>query len=179
MQISTDALFNQSQRDSNHSPPPWLASLPSSLRRTPCSLPVKRRRKRRGKRGGVAVKIKLLLAAKREFRPCLVIPNHDVDYRRFVVWRPSDPVCSWIIPALPAAFAQLPRPRPRSPRLRRGGVRVQNLRSLCRTTQAAGDGPVRVRMALVNARSAVNKTFILNDFFTSRSLDFQNKSSGC
>lgn len=31
---------------------------------------------------------------------------------------------------------------------------------------------MRVKMALVNARSAVNKTFILNDFFTSRSLDF-------
>ncbi len=62
--------------------------------------------------------------------------------------------------ALPTAFDQLIQPR--SPRL----VFV-NLRLLCRTTQAE-DGPVWVRMALVNARSAVNKTFILNDLFTSR-----------
>lgn len=110
-----------------------------------------------------------MLVAKREFSHCLVVPNHDVDLRRFVIWRPSDPVCSWIIPVLPTAFDQLPQSR--SPRLRRGSVCVRNLRLLCWTTQAA-DCLVRVRMALVNARSAVNKTFILNDFFTSRSLEF-------
>ncbi|KAL0195096.1 hypothetical protein M9458_008668, partial [Cirrhinus mrigala] len=58
----------------------------------------------------------------------------------FVIWRPSDPVCFWIIPAQPTAFDQLPQSR--SPRLHRGGVCVRNLRSLCRTTQAA-DGLVR------------------------------------
>ncbi len=30
----------------------------------------------------------------------------------------------------------------------------------------------RLRMALINARSVVNKTFIINDFFSARHLDF-------
>ncbi len=46
-----------------------------------------------------------------------------------------------------------------------------NLRPLCRASQSAHDS-ILVSMAQINLRSLVNKTFILNDLFTSRNLDF-------
>ncbi len=46
-----------------------------------------------------------------------------------------------------------------------------NLRPLCRASQSAHDS-ILVSMAQINLRSLVNKTFILNDLFTSRDLDF-------
>lgn len=49
-------------------------------------------------------------------------------------------------------------------------VNLTNLLLLCRVPQGVSttDPPAPARICLVNARSLVNKTFILNDFFTSR-----------
>lgn len=52
-----------------------------------------------------------------------------------------------------------------------GGVNLLNLRPLRRASKTA-EKPPHIRMALVNARSLANKTFILNDFFCSHRLDF-------
>ncbi len=53
----------------------------------------------------------------------------------------------------------------------RRGVYSTNLRLLCDVSQLAYES-ILVKMALVNARSVVNKTFILNDFFTLQRLNF-------
>lgn len=52
-----------------------------------------------------------------------------------------------------------------------GGVDFGNFRMLRRASNQAG-GETIVSLALLNARSLENETFILNDFFTSRELDF-------
>lgn len=49
-------------------------------------------------------------------------------------------------------------------RLRRSGVDQMNHRPLCHVSRSVGD-PTVVRMAMVNSRSLVNKSFILNNFF--------------
>lgn len=67
--------------------------------------------------------------------------------------------------------SQCPASRHLSPRLRRGGLDHQNLCPLGRSPQPASK-TVFARLALVNARLLANKTFILNDFFTGRRLDF-------
>ncbi len=51
-----------------------------------------------------------------------------------------------------------------------GGVNLRNIRPLCRATQPESDSSL-LKMALINARSLVNKTLILNDFFA-QALDF-------
>ncbi|KAJ8401996.1 hypothetical protein AAFF_G00372310 [Aldrovandia affinis] len=90
---------------------------------------------------------------------------------------PSAGLLTW--PALPA----LPRPRdapslmterpPRrwQSRVHRSDVGHAYLRQLRRAAPTAGV-ELNLRMALLNTRSLANKTFLLNDFFTSRDLDF-------
>ncbi len=58
----------------------------------------------------------------------------------------------------------------RPPRLRCRGVNTLNLRSLNRTSQFQEDSLV-YKVALINAGSLINKTFLLNYFFTSHALD--------
>ena len=55
-------------------------------------------------------------------------------------------------------------------RIRRRGCIPENLRPVQHASQQTDLSLVRV--ALINTRSVVNKTFILNDFFISHSLDF-------
>ncbi|RXN12338.1 RNA-directed DNA polymerase from mobile element jockey-like protein [Labeo rohita] len=53
----------------------------------------------------------------------------------------------------------------------RGGVDSSHLRSLgCAVSSDSDDRTLR--LGLINARLLANKTFLLNDFFTSRELDF-------
>lgn len=57
--------------------------------------------------------------------------------------------------------------------VRNRGVNLRNIKSLKYVRQSQTQTVVsHVKMALVNARSVSNKTFILNDFFTSHELDF-------
>lgn len=65
----------------------------------------------------------------------------------------------------------LPTCRVPPPHLRWLGVNQLNLQPLARVTVAA-KAPDPASFALVNARSLVNKTFILKDIFESRGLDF-------
>ena len=74
----------------------------------------------------------------------------------------------WLLPAVLEAGYPLPCCRP--VRICRWGCALENLRPVNRSSQRT-DWRL-VRMALINTRSIVNKTFILNDFFTSYSLDF-------
>lgn len=54
-----------------------------------------------------------------------------------------------------------------------GGACPGNLRLLpwAKRPAASPELPALLRMALINARSVVNKTFIINDFFSARHLD--------
>ena len=77
--------------------------------------------------------------------------------------------------ALPTALtgplrAQAPS-RWRSTRRYSRSVDHSSLRLLKRTGPAASD-ELTLQMALINVRSLVNKTFMLNNFFSSRELDF-------
>lgn len=59
----------------------------------------------------------------------------------------------------------------RSPGLRLGGVRLCNIKPLHRTTHTDED-TIKLKIGLINSRSVMNKTFLLNDFFTAQGLDF-------
>lgn len=100
-------------------------------------------------------------------RNCLVA---HMDYSIFGELRRS-----WLVPVesngvLPAHWRGQ-----RLLRHRNGGVNVSNLRSLkqdkCMDFSQV-DNTISVKMALINARSMVNKTFILNDYCSSNNLDF-------
>ena len=62
---------------------------------------------------------------------------------------------------------------PLRPRLQGGGLNLSNIQLLEYVGRIQAQVPhSRLKMTLINARSASNKTFILNDFFTSHDLDF-------
>ncbi len=90
-----------------------------------------------------------------------------------VAWRPCDLAYRWLRPVLP--LCPSPVSRDGFPRIglcrRRNGAIPGNLRSLRRALFSPDVIPPP-KMALINARSLVNKTFLLNYFFSSHSLDF-------
>lgn len=75
------------------------------------------------------------------------------------VWRPSDFSCRCLHPILPACLSPVLQFE-----ARQEGVDHANLRTLRRAsvTPSTISPP---KMALLNARSVVNKTFLLNNFF--------------
>nr|XP_055052604.1 macrophage mannose receptor 1-like [Misgurnus anguillicaudatus] len=91
----------------------------------------------------------------------------------FVPWRLMELPYRWLRPVLPLSpHHGILVGSPRIYRChRRNGVTHGNLRSLSRSSCSPAAIPPP-KMALINARSLVNKTFLLNDFFTSHSLDF-------
>ena len=147
------------------------AELPDSHAGPVALLPRRKRRRRRGKRAGRLVKVRALLARlpASSRRKSGVLPGF------FLHPRSLDPIASWIVPVCGGFEREASPPRSFSPRLRRRGVMPRHLRQLCWAppgSAALSDAPVPARFGLVNARSLVNKTFILKDFFTSRGLDF-------
>lgn len=94
-----------------------------------------------------------------------ILTEYGSDHRRSVSWVPLDPVYTWLVPVGPDEEILILRLL--SPQVRRGGVNQQSLWLLGREPRMANN-PASTRIALVNARSLSNKTFILNDFFTSR-----------
>ncbi len=140
--------------------PPHLASIPAYLLRVPAVTLRRKRRRRRRKRAGVLVKLKILRRS-----TCWTDPRHPVRGSHLRCLRWIQPV----VPSHPAAGClQAP---PSRCRVRNGGVDLRNLQPLrCGSTQAR-EG-ITFNLALLNARSLANKTFILNNFFTSRELDF-------
>uniref|UniRef100_A0A3B3HT18 Reverse transcriptase domain-containing protein n=1 Tax=Oryzias latipes TaxID=8090 RepID=A0A3B3HT18_ORYLA len=121
--------------------PPLFSSIPAHLYRAP--LP-RWRRRRRGRRSGLLVKLKAV--------------------------RCTDPVAPCLV-SLVGVDVELRGRRPTLPYLRKRGRGLHNLRQLPRALPMKGT-PIPARMALVNARSLANKTFILKDFFVTHRLDF-------
>ncbi len=144
-----------------------LATIPDYLRRLSGPLPGRKRRKRRGRRGGFAVKLKLL--SKSDFLPHSGLCTYMAGRGRFIAGCALEPLYAWNIPIAGDPLDQPPRSRP--PRLRRGGVCISHLRSLSRASDQTIDSR-EIRMSLINARSVSNKTVIINDFFNSCTLDF-------
>ncbi|KAJ0033693.1 hypothetical protein NQD34_000800 [Periophthalmus magnuspinnatus] len=145
--------------------PPLLASIPHYLLRLPAPLPRKSRHRRRGKRSGVLVTLRAYLSRSSDYHPCssAELPWEFNDY---VVRHSSE--SRWLRSAVPdTGYPQLSQRRVRI--CKRGSVR-ENLRLVpCRPQQT---DHIIIRAALVNTRSLTNKTFILNDFFSTHFLDF-------
>ncbi|XP_028272710.1 uncharacterized protein LOC114443003, partial [Parambassis ranga] len=113
------------------------------------------------------VKLKASLSLSRA-ENIVMIPPSD---RHFVPWRSRDPIKSSLFPVVGLDGGPVNRRLPC--RLVRHGVNLHNLRPLPRAPPAAAAlEPAAVRVALVNARSLANKTFILKDFFNTNELDF-------
>ncbi|KAK5851193.1 hypothetical protein PBY51_002007 [Eleginops maclovinus] len=148
--------------------PPVLASLPSYLWRLPVRLPRNSRRRRRGKRGGVIRRLKAHLALSSTYSARHPLFGPSKDGAGYGIRGSVDYSYRWLLPAVPEAGHPLPCRR--HVRIRRRGCALENLRLVNRASQQTDRR--LVRMALINTRSVVNKTFILNDFFTSHSLDF-------
>jgi len=153
-------------------------SVPITLRKV-CYLPGclcmrRKRRKRRGKRAGV------LARSKRVGKFPVIGPASSMAEAVVVSLR-----CSHIVPVFPSSSLT-----PQSSRMvyvRRKsadrGADLRNLRSLSRDGSPvtfcdsslivkSSSDPTPVTMALINARSLANKTFILNDLFLSQEIDF-------
>ncbi|XP_051568015.1 uncharacterized protein LOC127449001 [Myxocyprinus asiaticus] len=148
--------------------PPPSPNIPDYLRWRAFELPRRKRRRRRGKRTGVTVRWKYGLASDLAHRSGSALPTPDLFCRRHVVWHSLEIPHRWIHSLSPGSSARTPRCI--SPRIRRGGVNNLNLRTISCVTATASE-PLPLRIALTNARSLVNKTFILHDFFISQSLD--------
>lgn len=143
-------------------PLPALSYLPPHLCWHPANFPWRRRRRRkRGKWGGAAVWLKSLTQS-----PPMCI-GLMLAYER-TLFCPVSASNRWLLPVVPP-FSLVPS-RDLSPRIRRCGVNTFNLRPLNRSTQPE-KGASLLKVALINAQSVVNKTFLLNDFFTSHALD--------
>lgn len=128
-------------------------------------LPWKRKRwRKRGKRGGVAVRL-------RSFA-WMLSPLSDgpgLACERGACRSRLDALYWWLRPVVPSVLSMSSCRPP--PRLRCRGVNTLNRRSLNRTSPFQEDLLV-YNVALINAGSLINKTFLLNYFFTSNCDDF-------
>ncbi|XP_076597184.1 uncharacterized protein LOC143326976 [Chaetodon auriga] len=148
--------------------PPLLAAIPRHLYRASALRSRRKRPRRRGRRGGRLVRLKLQLAcpssiSRTEYG---LFPPFSVP-RRFL-----DPIDACLVPV--SGSPEGPRPRRLCPlRLSERGVNHRLLRTLPRVPRSTGSqAPATTRVGLVNARSLANKTFIVRNFFSSRGLDF-------
>lgn len=145
-----------------HGSPP--SDIPECLLRWHVDFTRKKRRKKRGKRAGSSARQRAYLRAGCGFVPLDLARGSMCGAR--TVWRPSDFSCRCLRPILPACLSpvlQFEAPRDGF-RARQEGVDHANLRTLRRASVAPSTiSPPK--MALLNARSVVNKTFLLNNFF--------------
>ncbi|XP_013870705.1 uncharacterized protein LOC106522286 [Austrofundulus limnaeus] len=144
---------------------PELSGYPAHLYQTPVLPSRRKRHRRRGKRGGRLVRLRVCLSRSKCFRTVPVMFTSV-----FVPLRFLEPVDPCLIHVVGGDVPQRNR-RLCLPRLSKRGVNPQNLKSLSRA-QRDNPAPAPARIGLVNARSLVNKTFILRDFFISNKLDF-------
>lgn len=127
----------------------------------PISKTRRKRRRKRGSRGGRTIKLKARLHA-----GCIPSSFCEPSYGDSVVWRLLDQAHRWLRPVLPLISSSAPCvgfPRT-GHRFRRAGAAPGVLRPLRRVSLSSEAVPPP-NMALMNARSVVNKTFLLNDFF--------------
>ncbi len=166
----SDCLFCDTRED-------WhlYVDVPVALRKV-CYLPGclclwRKRRRKRGKRAGGLVRSKKIGRFPFIGPPSFVAEVEEVNLR-----------CSYLVPVFPS-----PASMSRSSRMvrvrRRSAARGVNhliLRSLrdgnsvnfFNQSSLSSSDTIPVTMALINARSLANKTFILNDLFASNELDF-------
>ena len=148
--------------------PPLLSDVPTHLYRAVGPPPRRKRLRRRGKRGGRLVKLKIHLAGSSSIsrtRSGLSLPF--TVHRRFL-----DPMAACLLPVA-GCEEGFRFPRPCSPRFSRRRVDFRSLKTLPRAPRSAEPpAPAPARIGLVNARSLANKTFVLRDFFSSCALDF-------
>ncbi|XP_039866220.1 uncharacterized protein LOC120720561 [Simochromis diagramma] len=154
-------------------PPPLSKDFPDYLRHLPSTFSQRKCSRRRGKRGGIRVRIKALLKSyvaindrySTNILSCISALRNHANFRLF---------CHrWIRPVGPYGYLDLPADLPPGRcwvRSSRGGANLGNLRLLRRSPTS--NSVTTLRMALLNTRSLSNKTFILNDLILSSGLDF-------
>ena len=140
-----------------------------------CSAHRKKRRKRRGKRGGLRVKIRSWARLAHSQSGLGLHLCHDFSSGRddiFLTRRSWDLIYSCHVSAAPLKSSSTPviPARPRL-RIRSGGINPRNIRSLDYSPCRQAAAHFVAKAALVNCRSVLNKTFILNDFFCRHDLD--------
>ncbi len=162
IQNAVEISINKDLRESNGSFPPPFSTIPESLCQLPCAFPGRKRRRRHGKRGSVLIRWKSYMASFAVPHSYPSARRYELVWDRYFSWRCLEPLYCWIRPVVPV-FHSIP-PKVCLPRLRRGGVDLMNLRPLCHSSRSAGD-PTVVRMALVNSRSLVNKSFYIERLF--------------
>lgn len=143
------------------------------LRHFPATLPPRKHQRRRGKRGGIRVRLKAYLHSLDASSYHVFINTLSSFHVLWGCFCYRLPCHCWISPVGHCAHLDSPAECPpvRSwVRLSRGGVNYNNLR-LLRSVPAFNNLTI-LWMALLNVRSLANKTFILNDFFLSSGLDF-------
>lgn len=140
----------------------------------PCCVPALRKRRReRGSRGGVQVRIRRAIKSSMEF------PLDTMNLEGLHLMRRSwEYRYAFHLPVFPnSSHSSIcsPSPQPQvtlTLRIRRREVNCQNLRQLDFVhLDLLQSSQLPLNMALVNARSICNKTFILNDFLTRHDLD--------
>ncbi|KAI2662105.1 Eukaryotic translation initiation factor 2-alpha kinase gcn-2 [Labeo rohita] len=163
----TDALLTCNVCGPHASLPP--SSFPYGfLCRIQVDLPRRRRRRRRGKRGGIIVRRRMALL--RIYYPQHAsLPRGTESVHQSTAGQcPFDGPYRCLCPILPGFFST---PARIFSRPRRGGASLHNLRLVCRETQLEKTTS-QLKIAFINARSLVNKTFLLNDFFYFASTGF-------
>lgn len=137
--------------------PPCLEEIPAFLRRPPLYHACKRRRRRRGKRGGVRVRFKAILRTIGVLGRWTELYLLDAAVLHSRVFRDR-----WIRPVFPDAGGLGGVGRSVDPD--RLVLPPANLRSLKHVVSASDT--LTLNLALLNVRSVTNKTFLLNNLFT-------------
>ena len=125
-------------------PPPLLSSIPAYLRRQVYAIPQRKRPRRRGKRGGEAVRIRAYLLSLRGKALSL---NSSGCYTAPMIRQ------RWLLRVFPdGRSVSLPEQTNFPRRIRRGGVDHRHLRPLDRTQKPRRE-ELTLRLPLINARS--------------------------
>ncbi|XP_032364380.1 uncharacterized protein LOC116678744 [Etheostoma spectabile] len=168
IKVLLDSCAEYNNNGSSKSRPSYLADIPEHLLRLKALLP--RKRRRRGVRSGRLVRLKSWLA----LSPDLALSHagipqeYDACFYRLISRRIFAPAGSFLVPVV-GQLDECLAVRHCRPRLR--GVNPGHLQPLRRVASAANLVQASTRCALVNARSVMNKSFILKDFFDAHSLD--------
>ncbi|XDV44688.1 hypothetical protein PO909_012929 [Leuciscus waleckii] len=138
IQDSFVATYNQELKSSvagsQSCSPNTTWDIPEYRRSWPHGVPSRKRRRRRGKRGGVAVKLKMTLHAGRA-SSFVSMTMWNLGVGRCAGWRLLDPAVRWLRTILQDSHSTIPCYPPI--RVRRGGANLQNLRSLNRVFSPA------------------------------------------
>lgn len=140
--------INQDLSEPNSTAPPFEFSVLGYLRRSFYIAPEKKRRCKRGKRGGAAVRWKIYVAS---LNRAWCLPSTPRRGTIFDCYCPRD---HWIQPVVPDVSS--PPSQLFLPHLCQGGVNLANLRSLCLTSQPTHE-QISAKMALINCNGDLAK----------------------